>query len=1190
VPDAQPACPNCGRPLASGADECPACTSLAATAAATLPAPRLLAGRYLPQRLLGRGGAKEVWLAHDLTLDRPVALSRLRSGAAGEEAREKVAREARLMARLGDHPGIVAVYDAMEDDGALVIIARYMRGGPLAARAAAAPERRLPVADVVRAGIELADALEHAHRQDVVHRDVKPDNAWLGADGSAALGDWGIATAPGIPGEPGVGTPYYAAPEQAAGAEAGPAADLYALGATLYELLSGRPPFVGTTSEEIARQHRSAAPAPLAGIRPDAPVALEQLLSALLAKAPEDRPGSAGEVREQLRAVREGTAPVRVRAKRLAPLIGRAPELRAGVDNLLAARSGGQRLIAIAGEAGIGKTRLALELDAEARAAGMLVVWGRGSEDSGAYALWTAVLREGLAQAGELPPQTLAAVRRLAGDPGATAAEPAAGDRARLFDSAARLLEQAAGPSGLLIVLDDLHWADASSLALLRHISRAAASAKLALALTYREDELHEDHPLTQLLEDLRHARGFVTVGLAGLDVDGVRALVPAGLQLSPAAAETLHERTGGNPFFVAELARTLAGTDPHAAALPRSVRETVLRRVKPLPVPSRRALEGAAVFGRPFTVAVAGRIGGLSRAEAGAALAPARTARLVTELADDPGRLAFSHAIVRDVVRESIAPARRGPLHAAVVALLRGRAHRGADVPLAEVAHHALIAAREGEDPQPAYDLALEAAEEASTVLAHTEAARHYADALEALDELGAEAPAGARTATLEALAAETTAAGDIDAGKRHYRGLAAAGRQAGDAEVIARAALGFAEFTRYGELDTAAIMLLEEALAVLPPDDSSLRSRGLALLGARLSVGPDRSRSEALVDEAAAMARRLGDDQALMFALWITLLPGLRARPPVRAAAADEILALAPRASGRNGLLWAHMSRFVDALEHGDQAGMEIELVACAALERSSRRSYFRWCVTLLRATSAIFTGRLAEGAALAEDAAAQIGGAYEDAEQEVTAQRLTLATLRWRPADADFAALRAYAARYPDLGVWSAMLANLAWQQGRTQQVPDAVAAATRHGLQALIAGRDGLAASALLAEPVVAARDPELSEELLALLTPYRDHNPVMEHGWTAWGPVARPLGVLAAALGRRGEAATLFDRAVALGRHWGAPAWELRAIGDWLDSGADVPDRAGLVARGLRLADELELAWVAGRLAGYVTRP
>ena len=199
----------------------------------------LVGGRYRIERLLGRGGAKEVWLAHDAVLDRPVAVSRLRSPAAGSEERERVRREARLTARLGENPRIVTVHDAVEDGDGLAIVARFMAGGSLAERLAASPERRLPVAEVLRAGEELADALAHVHAHGVVHRDVKPDNAWLAADGSAALGDFGIALAPDELGAAGAtGTPYYVAPEQARGERAGPAADLYALGATLYELLT----------------------------------------------------------------------------------------------------------------------------------------------------------------------------------------------------------------------------------------------------------------------------------------------------------------------------------------------------------------------------------------------------------------------------------------------------------------------------------------------------------------------------------------------------------------------------------------------------------------------------------------------------------------------------------------------------------------------------------------------------------------------------------------------------------------------------------------------------------------------------------------------------------------------------------------------------------------------------------------
>src|SRR4051794_37563306 len=226
---ATPTCPGCGRLLPADGSPCPACTLPSPGVAAPAPeaAPGLVAGRYLLQRRLGRGGAKDVWLAHDLTLDRSVALARM----SGPAAWERMRREARLTARLGGHRHIVTVHDVFEDAGTPVLVARYMTGGSLADRAATG---RLEVPEVLRAGREIADALAHAHAHLVVHRDVKPDNVWLDADGEAALGDFGVALADGEEAASAAGTPLYAAPEQARGEAVTGRSGPYTLGATLY--------------------------------------------------------------------------------------------------------------------------------------------------------------------------------------------------------------------------------------------------------------------------------------------------------------------------------------------------------------------------------------------------------------------------------------------------------------------------------------------------------------------------------------------------------------------------------------------------------------------------------------------------------------------------------------------------------------------------------------------------------------------------------------------------------------------------------------------------------------------------------------------------------------------------------------------------------------------------------------------
>ena len=914
----------------------------------------------------------------------------------------------------------------------------------------------------------------------------------------------------------------------------------------------------------------------------------------LLAKLPADRPASAAEVRDALTALR-GAGPW-ASAPRREPLVGRERELAVAAAALRAADAGSLQVLALSGEPGMGKTRLAAELEAAARAGGALAVWGRGVEDAGAYAPWVAVLQGVLPHAEALDDAARADVRRLTGE-AAAGALPGSGDeeeRTRLFDAVAATLARAAAPAGLVVVLDDLHLADRSSLELLRHVTRAAAGARILLVLAYREGEAERGPALPGLLEELARARGFERMRLAGLALDDVRRFVPEDAGLRDTIVRDLHERTGGNPFFVAELTRSFAADEragTTATAVPASVREVVLARLRPLPDASRRALDAAAVLGRPFTVVTVGRIAGLAREDARAALEPARVAQLVTELPEAPGRLAFSHAIVRDAVQHVLPPSRRGPLHAAVVEVLRAGAQRGAEVPVAEVAHHALVAAREGEDPQAAYDLSIEAAEEAAAVLAHTEAAGHYADALEALDELGAEASAAERAAALERLAGATVAAGEIGTGRRHYRQAAADARRRGDAAALARAALGFAEFHRYGEIDHEAIEVLEQALDALPPDAGPERARVTARLAVRLDPTASGSRREALAADAIAMARRLGDDGALIATLWSSVMVNWRPqRAAERIAAADEILRLAPRTRQHNAVVWARMARFVDALEGGRGAAVEAELTGLAAVERESRRPYVEWCVALLRATWATFRGRLDEGDRLTDAAVALARAGTEDADQEHAVQRFVLAQLRWRPDDAGGPALATYAARYGDLPIWTALLAAAAWSQGREDEARQAVDELDRDGFAWLAATPDGLAGCALLAEPVAGLGRTGAAAELHALLLPVADRNAVIDHGWAATGPFARALGTLAAGCGRPDDADAHFAAAAAHARRWGAPGWELRALGDRLAGGLGGAERDAVLARALELAAELELPWVAGRLVGQSTTP
>ena len=266
--------------------------------------PSVAGGRYVAERLLGEGGFKRVYLARDTRLQRDVALAMIRPERLSAAGRRRIEREAQAMARFGTHAHLVAVYDIGEEAGELYIVTEYMPGGDLADRLGGGA---LPMADAVRIGAELCDALAAAHKADIVHRDLKPGNVWFTSTHSAKLGDFGLALAEDesrITEEGAVvGTVAYMSPEQARGQTPVPQSDLYALGIVLYEMLTGRLPFSGT-SAVILDQHKHATPAAPSTHNPAIPPDLDALVLQLLAKDSADRPPTAAAVRDALQNIR----------------------------------------------------------------------------------------------------------------------------------------------------------------------------------------------------------------------------------------------------------------------------------------------------------------------------------------------------------------------------------------------------------------------------------------------------------------------------------------------------------------------------------------------------------------------------------------------------------------------------------------------------------------------------------------------------------------------------------------------------------------------------------------------------------------------------------------------------------------------------------------------------------------------
>ena len=330
-------------------------------------------GRYQVERFLGEGGKKMVYLAHDSLLDREVAFALIKTEGLDDASRERVAREAQAMGRLGSHPHIVTVFDLGEHDGTPYMVTELMGGGDVEEMLKDAEEHRTSVEQALEMARAVCHGLEFAHSKGIVHRDLKPGNVWMTADGVAKIGDFGLAVATdrsrltqeGMM----VGTPSYMPPEQAMGGEVTPRSDLYSLGAMLYEMVTGRPPFVGDNNVAIIGQHINTAPVAPTWHNPSCPKELEALILRLLAKDTSARPESASDVLTALESI-EAEAPASTSDSGAVAVpsgpdpvyghtfVGREAEvhqLRTAFDG---AMSGEGALMMVVGEPGIGKTTL----------------------------------------------------------------------------------------------------------------------------------------------------------------------------------------------------------------------------------------------------------------------------------------------------------------------------------------------------------------------------------------------------------------------------------------------------------------------------------------------------------------------------------------------------------------------------------------------------------------------------------------------------------------------------------------------------------------------------------------------------------------------------------------------------------------------------------------------------------------
>src|SRR5215211_7715857 len=259
-------------------------------------------GRYRPMRRIDAGGRGEIWEADDTLLGRRVAIKILAEELADDPvALRRFRREARATAKL-DHPNVIRVYDFVEGEAPFLVL-ELLEGETLADRLGR--DGALPPVEAARIAAAVADGLDVAHRAGIIHRDIKPSNIMVTASGGVKVTDFGIAAAweaHSTAGQQLLATASYAPPERIRGGRASPAGDLYSLGVVLYEMLTGRPPFLADTAEQLLRAHLEAAPRPVRALVFWVPPGIAAACEAALAKDPAGRPASAGALAAQLRA------------------------------------------------------------------------------------------------------------------------------------------------------------------------------------------------------------------------------------------------------------------------------------------------------------------------------------------------------------------------------------------------------------------------------------------------------------------------------------------------------------------------------------------------------------------------------------------------------------------------------------------------------------------------------------------------------------------------------------------------------------------------------------------------------------------------------------------------------------------------------------------------------------------------
>ena len=837
------------------------------------------------------------------------------------------------------------------------------------------------------------------------------------------------------------------------------------------------------------------------------------------------------------------------------PLVDRTSErnrlLRVAED----AAAGHRRVMLISGEPGIGKTRLAVCVASILNQHSWSVLYGRADRESVlTYQPVIEALQHYLADGVSIDPHVLEllgpelaalsrmvpALRALSSAPADSGGAEPELERFRVFEAVAALIASATARCPALLILDDLHWADRSTMSLLRHLIRATVDCRLFVLGTFRDPHEEIEAPFREFVDELWREGLLEQLDLDGLAREDTAELVR---EHAPDAEDgliaRLYERTDGNPFYVEETLRGLEGAAGDASgrlgsdpgfAVPDQVKRMIKWRVERLEPPAPAILKAAAVLGPEFELGLASATSGVSMGDALGALTVAHGAGLIVADPGRPDRSAFRHALVREALYEALPASERARLHLAAGRELE-RAGRGR-ARAAELAMHYSHAIHIG-GTEAAVRWRLEAAAQATFRHAHEESVEHHRRALEALDAM---APDDRRRASI--LLGQGQAllrAGEVEEGRRRLFEAAGLARKYGAADILAECALDSGSFyLSGGDVDTELAALLEEALEGLDaPEDRPSRARVMA----RLSVAlywepPSRARSRQLADDAMRLAQADGDPLAVAWASgshhcanWVS------ERPAALLAEAERTVELAEQARDEELELIARTWRVNHLLSLGRIPEVDEEIERFVGLADRLKQSRYRWYAPLFQAVRSMMDAQLEEAEQHVMTMAERGGRVHGSPAPLLAAAQLFFVRALQGRLDELEGAVAAFIESYPGVPAWRCGMAFLQSQLGRHDQARSMIDELASDGFGQIRHDNLWLLSVSMLAE-TCAVSGADHAAELERLLKPCAGVFVVSPTA--AWlGPVDRFLGLLAAAQGRLDEADACLIRAVEL---------------------------------------------------------